>query len=177
VFGNFQFKSEYIGWLIGAGSIAIALWIYHLSILKPCLSYSVDPNQASLVSDESNAITDFTIQYKGNTIFRKNVSAITVYLWNDGNVPTHRQQILSQIKVVLPPGSEILDATVLRETRSVCDVQIHHLESQNQIALDFNILEPGDGAALQIIYIGNYSASVMAEGIIEGQSGGCPIHS
>jgi hypothetical protein len=170
-----QFRSKCEKWCLWALTVISLLWgiySYYAGKLNPRLVYALDPNRAVLINSDSTAINDFSIQYKGNTILRKDVRTATIYLWNNGNAATHKQQILSQLKFVLPENTEILDAMILRTTRSICDIQLHRLNSKNQISIDFNILEPGDGAAVQLIYAGDPNAAIKIDGYVEGEKNG-----
>lgn len=171
-----QFRSKCEKWCLWALTVISLLWgiySYYAGRLNPRLVYALDSNRAVLINSGSTAINDFSIQYKGNTILRKDVRTATIYLWNNGNAATHKQQILSQLKFVLPENTEILDAMVLRTTRSICDIQLHRLNSKkNQISIDFDILEPGDGAAVQLIYAGDPYAAIKIDGYIEGEKNG-----
>lgn len=164
-----KFRADYIGWTIGIIAIIIAIWTYYASRVKPALSYSVDPNRAILVNAESPAIADFTIQFNGNTISRNNVTAATIYLWNAGSAATHQAQILSPLKIRVPQGTQIFKASIVRASRPICGVELHRLALPNEYGMSFNILEPQDGAAIQIIYGGPPNVDISVDGLIEGQ--------
>lgn len=163
-------RFDYVRWAIGGIGIATALWVYHVSQLKPDPSYSIDPNRAVLVSTETATVPDLTIQFKGSTISKSDVTAATVYFWNGGSAPMHQREVLTPFKIVLPTGSVVLDASIVRTTRNICGFQIHRTNAPNEYGVDFNILEPGDGVAFQVIYTGDRSSEIGIDGLVEGQT-------
>jgi len=82
----------------------------------------------------------------------------------------HKREVLTPYKIVLPSEVAILDASLIRTSRNICGLRIHSTERPNEYGVDFNILEPRDGAAIQIIYSGNRFADIRVDGLVEGQA-------
>jgi hypothetical protein len=110
--------------------------------------------------------------YNGEAVSGQDITAATLYIWNDGPAPMRAADVLSPFKIVLPPESKILDIRVLGETRPVCGVRGDRIEAEpNKAALGFNILENGDGARIQVIYSGRHDAAIGVEGQVVGAPG------
>jgi hypothetical protein len=78
----------------------------------------------------------------------------------------------------MPDGSAILSARVKKASRPDCDFEcIDDREDYKSgtCRLKWRILEPGDGAVLQIIYAGTASRDPKLDGVVEGQKDGVVV--
>jgi hypothetical protein len=78
----------------------------------------------------------------------------------------------------MPGGSAILSVRVKKSSRAICGFEtVDNQEDYKSgtCRLKWRILEPGDGAVLQIIYAGSARADPTLEGAVEGQRGGVVV--
>jgi hypothetical protein len=101
-----------------------------------------------------------------------NVTAAQIAIWNAGKAPIRMENILDDLTLRLEPGYRILEATVRKVTRPVVAFKLLPADQDSRrLRLQWRILEPGDGAVIQVIYDGPAStASFILHGTIEGQS-------
>ena len=99
------------------------------------------------------------------------VTAVTVYVWNDGKLPIRAADVLGDpVSIELGSGAEILEARLLKSSRPVSRFSIGQVsdKAKNSLPLSFDILEQLDGAAVQLIYSGDPNAGVGVTGTIVG---------
>jgi hypothetical protein len=98
------------------------------------------------------------------------VSSIQIAIWNAGNETVRDTNILSKrIALKFEPSTPILDARVKRVTRTLTSFRLDSSDSSGGILYcSWDVLEPGDGALLEVIYVGT-SGKVITGGAIEGQ--------
>ncbi len=96
------------------------------------------------------------------------------HFWNAGRGSIRLDNVLQPVKLVLGDGAEVLDTAVVRQSRpSVVDFKFSldrtpEGRRTNKATATFKILEQGDGATLQVVYIGGPKTPVTFEGAIEG---------
>jgi hypothetical protein len=163
---------DYLGVFFGLTTVVGfgLAWYWHAqSVQERAPTYQVSSQRVKLVDTAVPVPSQLQVLYRGKDL-NKNVTALTLYLWNDGKLPIKAEDILQPLEVRLDPDSEILDARILRVSRSVTRfAKGEILESKkNSLPLSFAILEKGDGAALQIIYTGKPDAVVSVLGTVVG---------
>jgi hypothetical protein len=163
---------DYLGVLFGITTVVGfgLAWYWHAqSVQERAPTYQVSPQRVKLVDTSIPVPSQLQVLYRGKDL-NKNVTALTLYLWNDGKLPIKAEDVLQPLEVRLDPDAEILDARILRVSRPVTKFATGEiLESKrNSLPLSFAILEKGDGAALQIIYTGKPDAAVSVLGTIVG---------
>lgn len=163
---------DYLGVVFGLTTVVgfvLAYYWHAQSVLERTPTYQVSPQRVRLVDTSVPVPSQLQVLYRGKDL-NKNVTALTLYLWNDGKLPIKAEDVLQPLEVQLDPDSEILDARILRVSRPVTKfAKGEVLESKkNSLPLSLAILEKGDGAALQIIYTGKPDAAVSVLGTIIG---------
>jgi hypothetical protein len=114
-----------------------------------------------------SVLTDFELLYRGEPLHGA-VSAGFIYFWNAGRAPIKAGEILEPLRIQLSPQTQILSVRLLRVSREVTKFAIGEVTREsNEIPISFHILEPDDGAALQIIFRGRKTA-VDVKGAIVG---------
>jgi hypothetical protein len=117
--------------------------------------------------------TKLTVAYENNPTVG-DISVVQLYFWNAGDKPIHSQDVLEPLKLVLDPGAQILETSVLRQSRgSIVDFHVSPDLSQdgkrtNTASMSFRILEKRDGAAIQLVYSGGPDVPLRVTGSIEG---------
>jgi hypothetical protein len=154
---------------VGVIGLALAFYWHAQSVQQRVPTYYVSPERTTIVDTSVPAPSQLQILYKGKNI-NQNVSAVIVYLWNDGKLPIRADDVLEPIRIQLSPGCEILDVRILKASRAVTKLGIGEVseKEKNSFPVTFSILEQSDGAALQIIYTGTTQAEVSIGGTIVG---------
>jgi hypothetical protein len=148
----------------------VLAWYWHAqSVQVKAPLYFVGPERTRIVDTSVSTPRQLQVLYAGKSL-SSNVSAVLVYFWNDGKMPIKAADVLDGLTVELDSDSQILDSRLLKVTRPVTKFSTgESTESvRNSLPLSFAILEQGDGAVLQIIYMGNPNTSVRLRGTIEG---------
>lgn len=163
---------DYLGVVFGLTTVVGfgLAWYWHAqSVQERAPTYQVSPQRVRLVDTSIPVPSQLQVLYKGKDL-NKNVTALTLYLWNDGKLPIKAEDVLEPLEVRLEPGSEILDGRILKAWRPVTKFTMGEIldSKKNSLPLSFAILEKGDGAALQIIYTGKPDAAVSVLGTITG---------
>lgn len=150
---------------------ALAYYFYDLGENKREPTFIVDPFRPLLV--EANSIEGFPLKIvdlNGRTL-NENVSMVRFYFWNEGGEAIKKAHVLQPLRVEFTATeSQIIDFRILSNTRSeITGLELKRIEgSNNNLALEFEILEEGDGFSAQVIYVGDEYAPVKLLGAIEG---------
>lgn len=147
----------------------IGLYHYYESVQERLPTYYVSPTRARIVDTSIPAPPQLQVLYRGKDL-NANVSAATVYLWNAGKLPLKAEDVLEPVKIDLEPGCEIIDARILKTSRSVTKFAKGEISetAKNSLPVSFALLERNDGAAVQIIYSGKPNAAISVAGTILG---------
>jgi hypothetical protein len=94
-----------------------------------------------------------------------------VAIWNRGRQAIRRAAILQPIIIRTEPRVPILEATVRRTSREVVSLDLDRTRlADGEVSVSWNILEQGDGAALQLVYAAGPDAQIQCLGVVEGQA-------
>jgi hypothetical protein len=145
-------------------SVPLAIFLYLQSVAERAPTYYVSPHRARIVDTSLSA--PLQVQYKGKDL-NSDVTAATVYVWNNGKLPIKAEDVLEPITVQLEEGCQILDSRLLKVSRPVTKLAIAD-PVKNTLPVSFNILERGDGAAIQIIYAGKPDTTIVVRGTVVG---------
>jgi hypothetical protein len=162
-----------VGTIIG---LALTVYFYQLSNIKPQLTFAVHPLKTELRRPDFDKELGFI--YAGKPIESESITSVQVAIWNAGNRSIRDSDVLEPIRLVMPEGSAILTVRVKKTTRQICgfDCVDDREDYKSGICrLKWRILEPSDGAVLQIIYAGNASHNPRLEGTVEGQRNGVVV--
>lgn len=148
-------------------SFVFALYIYFTSVSVHNFTYTISPVKA--VAVKSGQVSDLEVSYKGKAIIT-DITVVQIAIWNKGKLPIKTDNILKEIRIVTSPTTQILDASIRKESRDVIGIQIEKFHyNDGYIPISWKILEKNDGAVIQIIYAGSININLKIEGIIEGQ--------
>jgi hypothetical protein len=157
-----------IGSVASVISLFLAIYFYVEGKETPLLTYYVNPVKAVVVKagQASRLTTSFD-----NKIIETDITATQIALWNQGKQAIKKDQILKPIVIYTENNTPILEATIRKTRREVSQLSLNADESQKgRITILWNILEHNDGAVIQLIYAGNPSINIFADGIIQGQT-------
>jgi hypothetical protein len=160
--------------IIGVTGITLAVFFYFHSKHERQPWYYVQPTRTSIV-DRGLAVGEkIKILYNGEPLDATNVSALQIQFWNAGLEPIRSTDVLLPIKLLLPEYTQILDLTVVKQSRpeivkfkARADKDSSGRQT-NSGTFDFTILEKNDSATVQVVYAGPPNASVQLSGAIIG---------
>lgn len=126
-------------------SLCLAVYYHYQSMQERVPTYSVSPTRARIVDTSVPAPAQLQVLYKGKDL-NSNVSAATVYFWNDGKLPIKAEDVLEPLRIDLDPGTEIIDARILKVSRAVTKFARGEVSdtAKNSLPLSFAILEHND---------------------------------
>ena len=161
------------GAFLGILGIVLSVYFYEAARIEPALTYIVHPLRTELRSPDFDKDLHFT--YRGKPVQSDSVTAVQVAIFNAGTRSIRGGSdpgILERIKLVTPDHAPILGIHIKKESRDICG--FHYLEDANaqgagSVSFDWTILEPGDGAVVQLIYAGDAETDPTLTGLIEGQ--------
>jgi hypothetical protein len=156
-----------IGWAATVTSVLLTTYFYQASREYPQLTCYVHPVKATIVrtGEASRLITSFD-----NKPIASDITAAQVALWNRGNRPIKKQNVLKPVVIYTQDNSPILEATIRKTSRDVTHLSLNLNELQKgRVIIDWDILERNDGGIIQLIYAGKPDVHIQAEGVIEGQ--------
>lgn len=162
---------DYLSYAINLISIPLAIYLYFLAVQERVPTYYVSPERTRIIDTTVPAPNELQVLFKGKDL-RTDVSALIVYVWNDGKLPIKAEDVLEPLAIELDSACEILDARLLKVSRPVTKFAKGDLSltSKNVLPISFEILEQSDGAAIQIIYTGNPDAAAKMIGVVVGAS-------
>jgi hypothetical protein len=101
------------------------------------------------------------------------VSAVQVLLWNEGKASIHPEHVLVPVQITIARPAAILEATLVKQNRDVVGMRLSTddtLLQKGQLPLAFKIMEKGDCAVVQLVYVGPRDSQIEVLGTIEGQA-------
>jgi hypothetical protein len=165
-----------VGTVVGIISFVLAVYFYQESKVKPQLTFGVHPLKTELQRPDYDKELGFI--YKGKPVDSESITSVQVSIWNAGTRSIRDSDVLDPFRLAMPDGSAILSVRVKKTSRPICGFD--RLENQDDYKvgtcrLKWLILEPGDGAVLQIIYAGSARRDPTLEGAVEGQKDGVAV--
>jgi hypothetical protein len=153
-----------------------ALYVYQISQIRPLLTFAVHPLKTELQRPDSDKELGFI--YNGKPVDSESITSVQVAVWNAGTRSIRDIDVLDPICLVMPDASVILSVQLKKVSRPICGFQCSHNQEDyksGKCHLNWRILEPSDGAVLQIIYAGSGRRDPTLEGIVEGQRDGIAV--
>jgi hypothetical protein len=109
----FQLASFFVGIL----GVVLAFFFYLRGQRERKPVYLLQTSR-NIVVDRALAVgRKLTVLYDGQALETDNVTAMQCTLWNAGREPIKATDILIPIRLSLPPGAEILDISVIKQSR------------------------------------------------------------
>ncbi|OQW32902.1 MAG: hypothetical protein A4E19_05995 [Nitrospira sp. SG-bin1] len=145
------FSLGWVGSVIGLLGIAIAIFIYLRTRQRTRLAFAYTAQQ--LLGSTGALPRDITLQFRGKEITK--LTRTLVLVWNSGENTILADQIVSSdpLQLVFAEGSQVLSATVLKQTRAVNQLQTILIpEPGNSLFLRFEYLDTGDGALIEVLH-------------------------
>ena len=153
--------------------LVLSIYFYQAAQVKPLLTFGVHPLKMELQRPDFDKELGFI--YKGKPVESEGITSVQVSIWNAGTRSIRDSDVLDPFRLVMPDGSAILSVRAKKTSRPISGFEIlGNQEDYNSgiCRLKWRILEPGDGAVLQIIYAGGARRDPTLVGTVEGQKGG-----
>ncbi|MCI3197645.1 hypothetical protein GXP75_18610 [Bacillus sp. HU-1818] len=152
------FSQGWVGSLIGIIGIIIGIFIsfyfYTKGRIKRDFAYLL--NTRRVVGKDNFAAEDIEINVKGKSV--NTLDNTIIKIRNNGNQTINGQDISAKdpIRLEVSSGEEIITATILNQTKFTNDISIKHSANElNVLYIEFDYLDPGDGAAIEVLHTDN----------------------
>ncbi len=156
------------GFVIGVAGLLLTVYTYWAQKAEPELLARPSAVRTVLVAAEAAA--DLQVLADGRPV-KGPVTAVQVVVWNAGKAPIREENVLEPLKLSLEGSAPIISARVLRVTRDLTRFSLDESQRANGVlGLRFRILEAGDGALVQLTYLGGEGVAIKGSGAIVGQS-------
>jgi hypothetical protein len=157
-----------LSFVFGVIGISAAIWTYKSAKVgpRPVYQHSSIPLLGFIPSALPSKVEIF---YSKRRIDR--ITKTKVLIWNSGNQIVRGEDIVTTDPIVykIPADNLILEASLFKTTRAVNNFQLALDEDKrNEVVLRFDYLDPGDGAAIEILH------SYKSDGAISGTIRGVP---
>ncbi|MEQ1594916.1 MAG: hypothetical protein ABL985_07445 [Casimicrobium sp.] len=129
--------------------------------------FRVSPIVIEVLKD--GVISDLSVSYQGKPI-TSGLRAYQIAIWNAGREPIRHEDVLKPLKLGWSSNVSIVEAKIPRQTREETGFSIVSIDrTKREIAIDWKILENGDGAMLQLLVQGNDLPEFVFSGTVVGQ--------
>ena len=143
-----------LGMLLGVEGIVISIYFYYDVQKYPFLKMYEIPRKTVVVSKQDASNIEI---YSDGKPVEEDVSATQLVVWNAGESPIYEGMILRKIEIFPINPLKIYDVQVTKITRDVTDFKLSSSQlKKNVIPISWRILEPDDGAIVQIIHSGRF---------------------
>lgn len=155
------------GTALGVLGIVLSVYYYHKGRAVAVPRYYL--TDRFLLSPRG---TNFEISYSSTPVV-ESVRRVTLAIWNGGSRIIERTDIASadKLRLVLPERSRVLEIEAAEVSRPAINFQVN--EDKDGLLIDFDFLDPGDGAMFHVIYERpDPSEGASLAGTIKGSPGG-----
>jgi hypothetical protein len=156
--------------------VVLSIYFYQAAQVKPLLTFGVHPLKTELQRPDFDKELGFI--YKGKPIDSESIASVQVAIWNAGTRTIRDSDVLDPFRLVMPDGSAILSVRAKKTSRPISGFEILGNQEDYKAGicrLKWRILEPGDGAVIQIIYAGSARRDPTLNGALEGQRQGIVV--
>ena len=156
------------GLAIGIISVALAVYFYRRTDRRRTPTFVVNPARKSLVQTELSKFEKFSLSYEGKEVGRNGITSLQVFFWNSGSLEILSSHVLRPYSISISDG-RILSWSIIKTNRGVIQPELVRAnDKSNSLCLSFAVLEPGDGAVIEIVYDGPPVAKVEIDGVCVG---------
>jgi hypothetical protein len=164
------FSNPWVGFTGTFASILgvfLAIIFYSGSVRHRHLVCMAHPMRTAIVrAGESPKVA---VRFQGKDV-PGSVTSVQIAFWNNGDEPIREVNVLRPLVIRVGEKVPILEAIVRKMSREVAHVRLDEkLAAQGELSLTWDILEKGDGAVVQIVFMGTVETPLSAEAIVEGQ--------
>lgn len=154
---------------IAVVSILLSVYFYFESRQKREPVYLSRPT--SQIYNQANATPKLRLIDQAGRPIDGNVHVLEVSFWNHGRQPIEAADARTPIYIEFPPQTRLLEYSIVRQNKpSITDFKLTELpprtKDRPRIALQWVHLDPGLGARLQFIYVGDKNPPITFVGDI-----------
>ena len=167
-------NEPWFGAIVGLAGVllAVAFFLYHkYSPVGPRIACHI--LHSRLIGGADQMLPqDLEMRFKGEKIER--LTRTLVMLWNIGNRTVKHDDIVVSdwLRIDFDHETRALDAHIVKKTRQVNNLSIVRQPNiLNQVKIDFDYLDAGDGAVIEILHTGTVGTGSI-HGAIQGMPKG-----
>lgn len=141
----------WVGTLVGIAGVVAAIIIFFRTRRRTRFSYfQVGDRLLGLAG--AGLPEGITAQYRGEPI--SNLTRSLIVLWNDGENTIAGTDVVEgdALRLRLKKEGNILTATVLKQTREVCQLVTQINDLRTEVRLPFSFLDARDGASVEVLH-------------------------
>ena len=150
---------------VGFLSIIVSLFLYFSSLKSREPVFLIDEQRGKIFD---SAITSPAIKVldKDDHLIKEDVYLVTAAFWNAGELPIEPEHIRQPIKLKISPVKRLLDFAILKQVEpEISKIKLNRI-SESEVQLSWEHLDPGYGARLQLIYVGDKDSEISFAGKI-----------
>jgi hypothetical protein len=149
-------------------SLAVSVVTYLWSLHSASISYYTATIQ--IVDQRQAAPLPFSVIDSAGQRVTENVYAISVTIWNSGDLPIEPQNVRSPLTVSLASPARLIDAKLEYVTsENISEFKINGDPTKGGAAqISWRYFDPKEGLRLRLIYATNDISNVKIEGVIFG---------
>ncbi len=146
--------------------VLLAVYFFRRSEKKRVPTFLVDPRRQDLVLSDLFKFPGFSVFHNDQEIHKIGLTFVRVFFWNSGALPILRQEVLRPF--VIRMNSNVRYFEMAKASRDVVGMQLTLDDNGKELKIEFNLLEPDDGATIGIIHEGGSNTKVDFEGACVG---------
>lgn len=165
--------------VIAVFSILLSIYLYFESLQKREPYYLQHPSSQiynkSVISPKITVIDNIGKPVVGD------IHVVELSFWNNGKTPIEPSDVRTPIFLEFPDGYRLLDSKIVKENKpAVSGFKISDIPSNDsnapRVKLEWSHLDPGLGARLQFIYVGEakpklkFKGDILDSEILDGSS-------
>jgi len=159
-------RSDVIAVFCTAAGILVSYLLYSASLQRTSLSF-LDPGvHPRLVNMTAVGASSITLARSDGSKVLTDVYLARLYFWNSGNVTIGHSAIRRSLAIVASGAVEILDSRYAMLPRPDVTGLSVSKASEKSLGVDFQVLEPGDGCTLNVIYASEKPVRFNLEGVV-----------
>ena len=156
-----------LGVFFGVAGLLSAYITYVAAEKNPNFTIINRSAHLKIVSGEFSQKGPLKLIHQNGSEIKHNVYVGTLTLWNSGDISLRESSVIKPLSITLPDGAEILDVSVIKSDRQ--DITgFTAKQTARGFDYEWKILEPNDGATVQIMYAADAPVIFLTNGAIEG---------
>ncbi len=161
------------GLLLGVLGISLAIYYGRRAEKRRIPTFVIQPSPEVLIKEALLAYRGFSVKFHNIPVIEQSVVAVHIQFWNRGSLPIIKSEILRPYKIVFPKSCKFLDLAIVKQSRPEIQTKlcVDNGDEQEFVSIDFNILEPGDGMTIHVLYNGPATAKFEFDGVCIGAPG------
>ena len=171
---SFFSRNPWFGVIASLSSIlglVLTIYFFFLSIREPNLTFAVRPGRSEVVN--ARLASRLVIKYRGHPV-SGGITSARVALWNAGGEPIEGGEggdIRRPIVISTSPAVPILSATIKPLSSQIATRFTMNTQrfSQGLLGVEWDVLEKGEGAFVDLIYNGPPDVAITMGGKIKRQ--------